>query len=60
MIKTKFSEPLWRERAAGERIAENTTLGRLGMPEDIAQVALFLASDASGYVNGETIVASGG
>jgi len=60
MIKTKFSEPLWRERAAGERTTENTSSGRLGMPEDIAQVALFLASDVSGYVNGETIVASGG
>lgn len=35
-------------------------LGRFGEPEDIAGVAIFLASNASGYVTGETIVVDGG
>jgi NAD(P)-dependent dehydrogenase (short-subunit alcohol dehydrogenase family) len=35
-------------------------LGRFGEPEDIALLAIFLASDASAYITGETIVASGG
>jgi 3-oxoacyl-[acyl-carrier protein] reductase len=35
-------------------------LGRIGQPDDIAKVALFLASDAAGWVTGERIVASGG
>ncbi len=35
-------------------------LGRLGMPDDIASVALFLASDAAAYVSGASILASGG
>lgn len=35
-------------------------LGRLGTPDDIAAIALFLASDAAAYVSGATIVASGG
>ena len=35
-------------------------MGRLGKPEDIAQVALFLASDQSAWVTGERISASGG
>jgi len=35
-------------------------LGRFGKPEDIAPVAIFLASDASAYVTGETIVVNGG
>ena len=37
-----------------------TALGRLGQPDDIARVAVFLASDDSGWLTGERIVASGG
>ena len=35
-------------------------MGRIGKPEDIAKVALFLASDQSGWVTGERISVSGG
>jgi meso-butanediol dehydrogenase/(S,S)-butanediol dehydrogenase/diacetyl reductase len=41
-------------------MARNHPLGRLGEPEDIARVALFLASDDAAYVNAEDIVADGG
>ena len=37
-----------------------TPLGRMGQPEDIAPVAVFLASDDSGWLTGEILVASGG
>lgn len=37
-----------------------TPLGRTGLPADIAPIAVFLASDDSGWLTGETIVASGG
>ena len=37
-----------------------TPLGRLGRPEDIASVAVFLASDAAGWVTGEQILTGGG
>jgi len=37
-----------------------TPLGRIGMPEDIAKVVAFLASDDSGWLTGEIILASGG
>lgn len=37
-----------------------TPLGRTGLPNDIAPIAVFLASDDSGWLTGETIVASGG
>jgi 3-oxoacyl-[acyl-carrier protein] reductase len=37
-----------------------TPLGRVGRPDDIAKVAVFLASEDSYWVNGETIAVSGG
>lgn len=41
-------------------IIENTPLGRIGHPEDIAKVAVFLASDDSGWITGEKITVTGG
>jgi len=43
-----------------KQIVAETPLGRFGQPEDIAQVAVFLASDDSGWLTGERITASGG
>ncbi len=43
-----------------EGIAKNTPLGRLVEPEDIADVAAFLASDAARFVHGETVEVNGG
>jgi 3-oxoacyl-[acyl-carrier protein] reductase len=37
-----------------------TPLGRVAQPDDIAKVAVFLASDQSGWITGEVIAASGG
>jgi 3-oxoacyl-[acyl-carrier protein] reductase len=42
------------------QMVQQTPLGRLGQPSDIAPVAVFLASDDSGWVTGETLIASGG
>ncbi len=44
----------------GRHMIAQTPLGRFGQPEDIAPVAVFLASAASGWVTGETFHASGG
>jgi 3-oxoacyl-[acyl-carrier protein] reductase len=43
-----------------KQIVAATPLGRLGQPEDIAKLALHLASDESGWLTGERITASGG
>ena len=41
-------------------MVSRTPLGRLGQPNDIASVAVFLASPASGWMTGETIAVGGG
>ena len=43
-----------------KQMISGTPLGRLGQPDDIAGVALFLASDDSGWITGERITAAGG
>ncbi|HEX3682391.1 MAG TPA: glucose 1-dehydrogenase [Bryobacteraceae bacterium] len=48
------------EGGAGAVLAEKTPLGRLGRVEDIAPLAVFLASDESAWITGEVIRAAGG
>jgi 3-oxoacyl-[acyl-carrier protein] reductase len=43
-----------------KQIITQTPLGRIGNPDDTAKVAVFLASDDSGWVTGETLLVSGG
>jgi 3-oxoacyl-[acyl-carrier protein] reductase len=43
-----------------ELVTKETPLGRLGVPEDIAEVVAFLASDAARWITGEVITVSGG
>ncbi len=42
------------------RLMEQIPLGRLGMPEDVAKAVVFFASDAAGYVTGQTLAVDGG
>ena len=43
-----------------KQMVAGTPLGRLGQPDDIARVAVFLASDAAGWITGERIAVAGG
>jgi 3-oxoacyl-[acyl-carrier protein] reductase len=46
--------------AAKEKMLEQIPLKRIGKPEDIAETALFLASDASAYITGQVLAVDGG
>jgi NAD(P)-dependent dehydrogenase (short-subunit alcohol dehydrogenase family) len=60
MVKTKFSEPLWRDPETLKEIEAGIPLGRVAEPGDIIGAALFLASDASSYITGHTLIVDGG
>jgi len=60
MVKTKFSQPLWSDPESLKEIEAGIPLGRLAEPEDITGSVLFLASDASSYITGHTLVVDGG
>jgi NAD(P)-dependent dehydrogenase (short-subunit alcohol dehydrogenase family) len=59
LVKTDFARTLW-EGEAGANFAAALPTKRLGMPDDIAGAALFLASDLSAWMTGETLVVDGG
>lgn len=57
-IKTDMTDKL--TDAAKEALYKNIPLGRLGLPEDIANAAAFLASDNASYITGQVLVVDGG
>jgi len=60
LIKTKFSQALWQDETILKKWMKMVPLGRMGTVEEIAALALFLASDASAYCSGTLFTADGG
>lgn len=60
LVKTHFARTIWENEEFYRRAVERTPLGRIGMPEDIAGLALYLASPASNFATGEVFVVDGG
>lgn len=59
-IRTRFSQPIWGFPEILDMTVKQIPLGRIGEPEEVANVVVFLASDASSYVDSENIVVTGG
>jgi NAD(P)-dependent dehydrogenase (short-subunit alcohol dehydrogenase family) len=60
VIKTRFSQVLWQTPQIAEPILHSLPVGRFGEPEEVASLALYLASPASDYVTGAVFVVDGG
>lgn len=58
VVKTKFAEALYTDRE--EQAAASYPMKRLGVPEDVAQLVAFLASDQASWITGETVRVDGG
>ena len=59
LIRTDFARVLW-EGERGAEVADSYPLKRLGEPADIANAALYLASEASSWMTGQELVLDGG
>ncbi len=60
LIKTDFSQALWDNPQAEQRVNQQIPLRRLGEAEDLKGLAVFLASDASSYITGQALTVCGG
>ena len=60
LVKTEMSRGIWSDPKVLERFEASVPLGRLAVPDDFTGTALFLASGASSYITGHTILVDGG
>jgi dehydrogenase/reductase SDR family protein 4 len=60
LIKTKFSEALWNDDKILDRFVKKIPIGRAGVADDVAGLAVFLASDAAAYCSGGIYTVDGG
>jgi len=60
LVRTEFARALWEDPENLKRRTATTPLRRLGEPDEVAGVAVMLASAAGGFITGQTLVVDGG
>jgi dehydrogenase/reductase SDR family protein 4 len=60
LVETVLSEYYWKDEARLQPLMERQPIKHLGQPDEIAEIALMLASGESSYLTGQTIVVDGG
>lgn len=60
LIKTKFSQALWQDEKMLDRFTKHLPVARMGTTQEIASLALYLASDSSKYTTGAILPVDGG
>jgi len=60
LVKTDFARALWEDPKTLELVTATTPLKRIGLPEEIAGAAVFLAAPAGNYITGQSIIIDGG
>ena len=60
IVKTKFSQALWSNEKMMAELMKKMTLQKISEPEEIARTALYLASEASSFMTGSTLIIDGG
>jgi dehydrogenase/reductase SDR family protein 4 len=60
LIQTEFSEFFWKSDSVRGQFEKFTPLRRIGQPEEVAGMALYLASDDAAFVTGQVMVVDGG
>ncbi|HUN06240.1 MAG TPA: glucose 1-dehydrogenase [Aggregatilineales bacterium] len=60
LVQTRFAQAIWENESLREGIVDRTPAGRIGQPNDIAGMALYLAAPASDWTTGQVFVVDGG
>ena len=60
LVQTDFSAYYWQDESVRRRVETTQPIPRVGQPDEIGYLALYLASDEASYVTGQVFVIDGG